>query len=274
MLLRHVFLDAEDGGLGTPPAYLKAAAGNAASQHVAIANGFTECGRERQAMLKRDGSTQDMVVFDLLADEWQAGSHDRPERRDADCDGDVTLRAPTRRRRALAELLNDPETVELARHAVPGHACERRARHDGSLGQRDAASDVLAIERIGRRRRRRVSPGRRTRDQRARRSRLEFAIHPACRGGVSRRGPAAAASTGRSRSSALPRSPGAARSATTRRGGSRGASASRFAAHRCRRRSTSAASRRMPGSRRSAATTRASRRRPGCTGRGSRSTTS
>jgi RimJ/RimL family protein N-acetyltransferase len=72
MLLRHVFLGIEDGGLGARRAYLKAAAGNAASHHVAITNGFTECGRERQSTLKRDGSTDDLVVFDLLATEWEA----------------------------------------------------------------------------------------------------------------------------------------------------------------------------------------------------------
>lgn len=73
LLLRHMFVDVEDGGLGTRRAYVRAAAGNAASQRVATTNGFTECGRERQAMLKRDGSTQDMVTFDLLADEWPIG---------------------------------------------------------------------------------------------------------------------------------------------------------------------------------------------------------
>lgn len=72
MLLRHLFIDIDDGGLGTRRAYIKAAEGNHASQRVAIVNGFTECGRERHAMRKRDGSTQDMVVLDLLASEWEA----------------------------------------------------------------------------------------------------------------------------------------------------------------------------------------------------------
>jgi RimJ/RimL family protein N-acetyltransferase len=72
LLIRHAFIDIEDGGLGFERLFLKAAATNPGSQHIARVNGMTECGRERGAELLSDGSVDDLVVFDLLRDEWAA----------------------------------------------------------------------------------------------------------------------------------------------------------------------------------------------------------
>jgi RimJ/RimL family protein N-acetyltransferase len=73
LVVRHAFVDVVDGGLGMHRVFLKAAEGNVASQHVARANGFTECGRERQAEVLGDGSYADLVMFDLLSAEWHGG---------------------------------------------------------------------------------------------------------------------------------------------------------------------------------------------------------
>jgi RimJ/RimL family protein N-acetyltransferase len=68
---RHLFVSTEDGGMGASRAYIRAAADNTASQYVALANGFTQCGRERRSATLRDGTCTDLVLFDLLASEWQ-----------------------------------------------------------------------------------------------------------------------------------------------------------------------------------------------------------
>jgi RimJ/RimL family protein N-acetyltransferase len=68
---RHVFHDVEDGGLGAARAFIRAATGNSASRYVALANGFTECGRERLAAPLRDGEHTDLILYDMLAAEWQ-----------------------------------------------------------------------------------------------------------------------------------------------------------------------------------------------------------
>lgn len=70
LLIRHAFIDVADGGLGFDRVFLKAAGSNAASQHIARVNGMTECGRERRAERLGDGTPDDLVVFDLLRDEW------------------------------------------------------------------------------------------------------------------------------------------------------------------------------------------------------------
>lgn len=70
LLIRHAFLDAADGGLGLARVFLKAAETNPASQHVARVNGMTESGRERRSERLGDGSVVDILVFDLLRDEW------------------------------------------------------------------------------------------------------------------------------------------------------------------------------------------------------------
>lgn len=69
-LLAHVFAAEDDGGIGGRRAHLYAAAGNTASQHVARATGFTEYGREREGVLTRDGTPEDLVLFDLLRSEY------------------------------------------------------------------------------------------------------------------------------------------------------------------------------------------------------------
>jgi RimJ/RimL family protein N-acetyltransferase len=72
LVVRHAFLDAEDGGLGMRRLIIKSATGNDASQHVARSNGFTQYGVERQAEPMRDGTYADLVGFDLLRTEWAA----------------------------------------------------------------------------------------------------------------------------------------------------------------------------------------------------------
>ena len=70
LLIRHAFIDVEDGGLGFSRLTLKAAATNLASQHIARTNGMSEYGRERRSEVLGDGSPDDLVLFDLLRDEW------------------------------------------------------------------------------------------------------------------------------------------------------------------------------------------------------------
>ena len=71
-IVRHAFAPKEDGGLGLRRLVLRAAAGNAASQHVAETNGFVRTGVQRQAERLGDGSYDDLVDYDLLASEWPA----------------------------------------------------------------------------------------------------------------------------------------------------------------------------------------------------------
>ena len=66
---RHALLPADVGGLGRARVVLRAASGNGASQRVAVRAGFLETGRDRQAELLGDGSVDDLVRFDLLAQE-------------------------------------------------------------------------------------------------------------------------------------------------------------------------------------------------------------
>lgn len=81
LLVRHAFTAVADGGLGRRRLYLKAAAGNPASQQVARANGFTEVGVERAANRRRDGSYDDLVVFDLLVTDLPANGKLGPDAR-------------------------------------------------------------------------------------------------------------------------------------------------------------------------------------------------
>jgi RimJ/RimL family protein N-acetyltransferase len=69
LLVGHAFRPRTEGGLGLRRLVLKAAAGNAASQHVAETNGFHETGRERRAERLADGTFDDLVDYDLLADD-------------------------------------------------------------------------------------------------------------------------------------------------------------------------------------------------------------
>ncbi|MGI8701934.1 MAG: GNAT family N-acetyltransferase [Nocardioidaceae bacterium] len=70
-VVRHAFVGADAGGLDVERVFLKAAASNPASQQVARNNGFTECGRERGSERLGDGSAVDMLLFDLLREEWE-----------------------------------------------------------------------------------------------------------------------------------------------------------------------------------------------------------
>ena len=72
LALRHAFIPREDGGLGRKRLRLNAADGNSASRHCALANGFVQVGRDRQAEPLGDGTFDDLVRFDLLVDEWDA----------------------------------------------------------------------------------------------------------------------------------------------------------------------------------------------------------
>jgi RimJ/RimL family protein N-acetyltransferase len=67
LLVEHAFRPPPQGGLGLRRLELRAAAGNAASQHVAEANGFHRTGMRRQAERLGDGSWDDLVDYDLLA---------------------------------------------------------------------------------------------------------------------------------------------------------------------------------------------------------------
>jgi RimJ/RimL family protein N-acetyltransferase len=67
LLAAHAFRDAAQGGLGLRRLELRAAAGNAASQHVAEANGFQRMGMRRLAERLGDGSYDDLVDYDRLA---------------------------------------------------------------------------------------------------------------------------------------------------------------------------------------------------------------
>ena len=72
LAVRHAFVPREDGGLGRQRLRLNAAHGNSASVHIALANGFSQVGRDRRAEPLGDGTFADLVRFDLLVDEWNA----------------------------------------------------------------------------------------------------------------------------------------------------------------------------------------------------------
>lgn len=70
LAVRHAFVPAEDGGLDRRRLVLIAGDSNTASQAVAERIGFSRNGIEHQAERLGDGSTVDMVRFELLADDW------------------------------------------------------------------------------------------------------------------------------------------------------------------------------------------------------------
>jgi len=74
LAVRHAFIAREDGGLGRKRVRLNAADGNSASLHIARTNGFVQIGRDRQSEPLGDGTFADLLRFDLLVDEWEAGS--------------------------------------------------------------------------------------------------------------------------------------------------------------------------------------------------------
>ncbi|MCW2858038.1 MAG: putative GCN5-related N-acetyltransferase [Marmoricola sp.] len=65
LVVRHCFIDAEDGGLGLDKVRLVSAIDNAASRRVAEANGFREVGTERGGTICRDGR-HDAMIYDLV----------------------------------------------------------------------------------------------------------------------------------------------------------------------------------------------------------------
>lgn len=65
LVVRHAFIDTEDGGLGFDKLRLVSAVDNPASRHVAEVNGFHEVGTERAGTLCRDGR-HDAVIYDLV----------------------------------------------------------------------------------------------------------------------------------------------------------------------------------------------------------------
>ncbi|MFI5696214.1 GNAT family N-acetyltransferase [Kribbella sp. NPDC051586] len=70
LLIPYAFTPVAEGGLGRRRLVLKAAEGNSASAHVAEANGFTLVGTERAASPRRDDRYDNLMTFDLLADEY------------------------------------------------------------------------------------------------------------------------------------------------------------------------------------------------------------
>ncbi|HWD77848.1 MAG TPA: GNAT family N-acetyltransferase [Kribbella sp.] len=69
LVIDHAFRPVEDGGLGRRRLMLRCAEVNTASAHVAEINGFTLVGNERRADPRRDGSYDNLLTYDLLADE-------------------------------------------------------------------------------------------------------------------------------------------------------------------------------------------------------------
>lgn len=69
LAVRHAVLPQEDGGLGLPRVVLRAAAGNAASRAVARAAGLREYGVAHGVERLADGTTEDLVLHEVLAHE-------------------------------------------------------------------------------------------------------------------------------------------------------------------------------------------------------------
>ncbi|HEY3003473.1 MAG TPA: GNAT family N-acetyltransferase [Kribbellaceae bacterium] len=66
LAVRHAFTPESEGGLGCRRLFLRAAASNTASQHVARAAGFRQVGSPRAMDVRRDGTFEDVALFDLL----------------------------------------------------------------------------------------------------------------------------------------------------------------------------------------------------------------
>jgi RimJ/RimL family protein N-acetyltransferase len=69
---RHGLLPPDVGGLGRSRLVLRAAEANLPSRQVAVRAGFVETGRDRKAEVLGDGSVDDLIRFDLLAEELDA----------------------------------------------------------------------------------------------------------------------------------------------------------------------------------------------------------
>ncbi|MFL6059967.1 MAG: GNAT family N-acetyltransferase [Marmoricola sp.] len=73
LVVRHAFVDLEDGGMGLEKLRLVSAVDNSASRRVAEANGFRAAGTERGGTTCRDGR-HDTVIYDLLPGDAVRGS--------------------------------------------------------------------------------------------------------------------------------------------------------------------------------------------------------
>ena len=80
LALRHAFVPEADGGLGLRRVQAWSASTNEASRRLLRGLGMREGGRTRSEVLLADGSWDDEVVHDLLAEEW-APSGDGPSGR-------------------------------------------------------------------------------------------------------------------------------------------------------------------------------------------------
>lgn len=69
LLARHAVIDRADGGLGLIRLGLRAAAGNTGSQRVAEKAGFTRVGVQRRMKRLGDGTIDDLVEYELLAED-------------------------------------------------------------------------------------------------------------------------------------------------------------------------------------------------------------
>lgn len=77
LAIGRAFTSEDEGGYGLHRLSLGAGQGNAGSQAVARACGFTETGRDRQCYDLYDGSVVDLIRFDLLNAEWDRATKDR-----------------------------------------------------------------------------------------------------------------------------------------------------------------------------------------------------
>ncbi|WP_298747743.1 GNAT family N-acetyltransferase [uncultured Serinicoccus sp.] len=71
-VVRYALAPGAEQGLGLRRVWVQAAGSNLASQRVAVAAGLREVGRDRQAEVLGDGTVEDLVRFDLLAQEVPA----------------------------------------------------------------------------------------------------------------------------------------------------------------------------------------------------------
>jgi RimJ/RimL family protein N-acetyltransferase len=69
LLVRHCFIEAEDGGLGLRRLTANAAAGNEASHRLLQRIGFVRIGTERSSTLLPDGTWVDAILYDRLRDD-------------------------------------------------------------------------------------------------------------------------------------------------------------------------------------------------------------
>ncbi len=71
LLAQHAFASADASGLELHRLFVRIAAANSGSLQVALRNGFVHTGSERRSEILGDGSYTDMVLLDLLRNEWK-----------------------------------------------------------------------------------------------------------------------------------------------------------------------------------------------------------